>query len=175
MITEKDTIKCESIFNDDRTHRFLWRRVWDKDKPVITVIMLNPCLSDNIITDTTTSIVVNNVAKLGEYGGVEIVNLYSKLTSKLKLTESDEELNEEENDSYILKSVEASSKTIIAWGKSSSSNATALIQAGVSPKVVQQRLGHSDVTITLNTYTHVLPEMYMEAAEKLDDIIFKRA
>ena len=25
--------------------------------------------------------------------------------------------------------------------------------------VVQQRLGHSDVNITLNTYTHVLPEM----------------
>ena len=55
------------------------------------------------------------------------------------------------------------------------SNATALIQAGVNPKVVQQRLGHSDVNITLNTYTHVLPEMDMEAAEKLDNIILKKA
>lgn len=55
------------------------------------------------------------------------------------------------------------------------SNATALIQAGVNPRVVQQRLGHSDVNITLNTYTHVLPEMDMEAAAKLDSIILKRA
>ena len=55
------------------------------------------------------------------------------------------------------------------------SNATALIQAGVSPKVVQQRLGHSDVNITLNTYTHVLPEMDIEAAEKLDEILLKQA
>ncbi len=55
------------------------------------------------------------------------------------------------------------------------SNATALIQAGVNPRVVQQRLGHSDVNITLNTYTHVLPEMDMEAAEKLDSIILKQA
>ena len=55
------------------------------------------------------------------------------------------------------------------------SNATALIQAGVNPKVVQQRLGHSDVSITLNTYTHVLPEMDIEAAEKLDSIILKKA
>lgn len=55
------------------------------------------------------------------------------------------------------------------------SNATALIQAGVSPKVVQQRLGHADVQITLNTYTHVLPEMDIEAAEKLDAIMLKRA
>ena len=53
------------------------------------------------------------------------------------------------------------------------SNATALIQAGVNPRVVQQRLGHSDVNITLNTYTHVLPEMDMEAAEKLDAIMLR--
>ena len=122
MIIEKDTIKCEAIFNDDRTHRYLWRRVWDKEKPVIAVIMLNPCLSDNIITDTTTSLVVNNVARLGEYGGVEILNLYSKLTTKLIFKESDEELNDKENDKYILKSVVASAKTILAWGMAASNN-----------------------------------------------------
>lgn len=55
------------------------------------------------------------------------------------------------------------------------SNATALIMAGVNPKVVQQRLGHADVNITLNTYTHVLPEMDVEAAEKLDTIMLKKA
>ena len=55
------------------------------------------------------------------------------------------------------------------------SNATALIQAGVNPRVVQQRLGHSDVNITLNTYTHVLPEMDVEAAAKLDSIMLKKA
>ncbi|MBQ8904448.1 MAG: site-specific integrase [Oscillospiraceae bacterium] len=54
------------------------------------------------------------------------------------------------------------------------SNATALIQAGVSPKVVQQRLGHADVNITLNTYTHVLPEMDIEAAKKLDEIMLTK-
>lgn len=52
------------------------------------------------------------------------------------------------------------------------SNATALIGAGVSAKTVQQLLGHSDVSITLNTYTHVLPSMEQAAVEKLDSIIF---
>ena len=122
MITEKDTIKCESIFNDDRTHRYLWKRVWDKDKPLISVIMLNPSQADNIITDTTTYLVVNNVANLGEYGGVEVLNLYSKLTTKLRFSESDDELNCEENDSCILKSVESTSKTILAWGKAANTN-----------------------------------------------------
>jgi len=54
-------------------------------------------------------------------------------------------------------------------------NATTLIQAGVNPRVVQQRLGHSDVNITLNTYTHVLPQMDVDAAAKLDSIMLKKA
>lgn len=123
MITEKNTIKCEAIFNEDHTHRYLWKRVWDRDKPIAAVIMLNPCQADNIITDTTTSLVVNNVARLEDYGGVEIVNLYSKLTSKLRFTEADEDLNSKENDSYIVKSVETSSIAILAWGKATNSNA----------------------------------------------------
>lgn len=55
------------------------------------------------------------------------------------------------------------------------SNATALIRAGVSPKVVSERLGHADVSITLNTYTHVLPDMDAAAADKLDEILLKNA
>ena len=47
-----------------------------------------------------------------------------------------------------------------------------MIAAGVNPKVVQQRLGHADVSVTLNTYTHVLPGMDQEAAQKLDNILF---
>ena len=123
MVIEKDVIKCESVFNDDRTHRFLWKRVWDKDKPSVTVIMLNPSLSDNIVTDTTTSLVVNNIASFSEYGGVEILNLFSVLTPKLRFTDVEENLNAKENDSYILKSVESSAKTIIAWGRVVDSNA----------------------------------------------------
>ena len=123
MITEKDTIKCEAIFNDEHTHRFLWRRMWDKDKPMATVVMLNPCHADNVITDTTTALVVNNVARLEKYGGVNIVNLYSLLTNKLNFRwNSDEDLNEEENDSYIKKAAEESDVVILAWGKGADSN-----------------------------------------------------
>ena len=124
MITEKDTIKCEAIFNDEHTHRYLWKRVWNKDKPLATVIMLNPCLSDNIVTDTTTTFVVNNVARLESYGGVIIVNLYSMLATKLSFRwNSDEDLNGEENDTYIKKAAEEASTVILAWGKASNINA----------------------------------------------------
>ena len=104
MNTEKTIIKCESIFNDDHTHRFSWKRVWNKDKPLAAVLMLNPCISDNILTDVTTFCVVNNVARLETYGGVVIVNLFSLLTSKLNFRwNADEDLNDPENDNYIKK------------------------------------------------------------------------
>ncbi len=43
--------------------------------------------------------------------------------------------------------------------------------ANVHPKVVSERLGHSTVGITLDTYSHVLPNMQEEAAQKLDDLL----
>ena len=48
-----------------------------------------------------------------------------------------------------------------------------LLQAGVHPKVVSERLGHATVAITLDTYSHVLPNMQHEAAEKLDGLLFR--
>ena len=36
------------------------------------------------------------------------------------------------------------------------------------PKVVSERLGHASIGITLDTYSHVMPGMQEEAAEKID-------
>lgn len=47
------------------------------------------------------------------------------------------------------------------------SHATIMLQLGEHPKVVSERLGHSNVNITLNTYSHVLPNMQQDAARKL--------
>ena len=85
--------------------------------------MLNPCIADNIITDITTGLVCNNVARLEKYGGVIIVNLFSLLTSKLSFRwNSDEDLNDPENDNYIKKAALESDVIILAWGKSADSN-----------------------------------------------------
>lgn len=48
------------------------------------------------------------------------------------------------------------------------SHATQLLRQGVHPKVVSERLGHSKVGITMDTYSHVLPGMQEDAAEKID-------
>lgn len=52
-------------------------------------------------------------------------------------------------------------------------HATQLLRGGIHPKVVSERLGHSTIALTLDTYSHVLPGMQEEAAAKLDAILQK--
>ena len=53
------------------------------------------------------------------------------------------------------------------------SHATHLLRAGVHPKVVSERLGHSRVGITLDTYSHVLPGMQEDAVQRIDAVLSK--
>jgi integrase len=51
------------------------------------------------------------------------------------------------------------------------SAATLLLSVGVHPKVVQEILGHSQISITMDVYSHVLPGMQQEAMSRLNDAI----
>ncbi len=53
-------------------------------------------------------------------------------------------------------------------------HATLLLRAGVSPKVVAERLGHTSVKITLDVYSHVLPDMQEAAVRALDGLLAPR-
>ncbi len=46
--------------------------------------------------------------------------------------------------------------------------ATVLLAQGVHPKLVQEQLGHSQIGLTLDTYSHVMPDMKREVAAKMD-------
>lgn len=48
-------------------------------------------------------------------------------------------------------------------------HATLLLMMGENPKVVQERLGHAKISITLDTYSHVLPSMQKGVADKLNE------
>ena len=49
--------------------------------------------------------------------------------------------------------------------------ATLLLGKGVNAKVVSEMLGHASITITLNTYSHVLPDMQDSAADAMDSAL----
>ena len=49
-------------------------------------------------------------------------------------------------------------------------HATLMLKAGIHPKVVSERLGHANIGITLDIYSHVLPGLQEVAAERFDRI-----
>ena len=50
--------------------------------------------------------------------------------------------------------------------------ATLLLSAGINPKIISERLGHASIVLTLDTYSHVLPDMQQAASDKLEKILF---
>lgn len=51
-------------------------------------------------------------------------------------------------------------------------SATLALEAGIHPKIVSERLGHSTVSFTLDVYSHAIPHLQEEAAVRLGDRIF---
>lgn len=51
------------------------------------------------------------------------------------------------------------------------SYASMLIELGVPPLEIQERLGHEDIQTTLNTYSHLYPNKQFETTEKLEKFI----
>jgi integrase len=50
-------------------------------------------------------------------------------------------------------------------------SATLLLAQGVHPKFVQELLGHASISITLDTYSHVLPGMGDQTVRAMDDAL----
>jgi integrase len=53
--------------------------------------------------------------------------------------------------------------------------ATLQLTAGTNPKIVSEVLGHKDVAITLDRYSHAMPTMQVEAMGRLDAILGRSA
>ena len=52
-------------------------------------------------------------------------------------------------------------------------NATLMFLPGTNIKTISERLGHADIKITMNRYSHVLKEMDKEASDNLSELLFK--
>ena len=50
--------------------------------------------------------------------------------------------------------------------------ATLRLANGEHPKVVAEMLGHASITLTMDTYSHVTPDMQKESADRLEELLF---
>jgi integrase len=51
------------------------------------------------------------------------------------------------------------------------SHASHMLASNVHPKIVQERLGHSSIAITMDIYSHLMPNMQGEAAATVDGVM----
>ena len=68
------------------------------------------------------------------------------------------------------KAVRRSGLKVIRLHDARHTHASYMLKQGIHPKVVQERLGHSSIQVTLDTYSHVAPGIQEKAAARLDDI-----
>lgn len=53
-------------------------------------------------------------------------------------------------------------------------HASLLLKQGTHPKIVQERLGHASIQITLDTYSHVTPGLQEAAAARFDELVIPK-
>ena len=108
-------MKTEAKFSEDRAYRYILSKEWNNKKPRAMVIMTNPSSAGEVVLDLTTLYTINNLVAL-DYGAVDIVNIYPKITQKLKVDDVD--LREIEiSDKIIVETAEKVDSVIIAWGR----------------------------------------------------------
>ena len=60
---------------------------------------------------------------------------------------------------------------VIRFHDARHTHASLMLKAGIHPKVVQERLGHSSIATTLDIYSHTMPGLQKAAAERLDALL----
>lgn len=60
---------------------------------------------------------------------------------------------------------------VIRFHDARHTHASLMLKQGIHPKIVQERLGHASIQITLDTYSHVAPGLQEAAAKRFDDIL----
>ena len=118
MKTITTTLVTKAVFSDDDSKRYLLKKTWDEQKDKMTIIMLTPSMARGIELDTTTQLVLNNVARLG-YGRVSIVNLFA-LLDDFQLQKAEAE--DRENLEVILQEAATANCVVYAPGVGKSKN-----------------------------------------------------
>lgn len=108
-------ISGEATFSECGKYRYWLNRLWDKSKPKILFILLNPSTADSIEDDQTIR-KCKSFSKEWGFGSMEIVNLFAfKSTDKSMLKKMNNVVGQE-NDKWILSRAEKVDLIVAAWG-----------------------------------------------------------
>ena len=126
-------------FSDCRKYRFALWRIWEKSKPLVMFIGLNPSTANAQKNDNTIT-KVNKIASNNLYGGVYMMNLFPYITSKPSELDNSSQLPIVYND-LIVKEISKKCKDIVfAWGAFKQAKEKAKIYATIFPDALCLRI-----------------------------------
>lgn len=102
-------------FSDDRAHRYTLWRIWNKDKPFVAFIGLNPSTADEIKNDSTITR-CENFAFEWKYGGLFMLNIFAfRATDPRRMKAAPDPVGPD-NDAHILRVADKAGLIVAAWG-----------------------------------------------------------
>jgi hypothetical protein len=104
-----------ALFSDDKKYRYILSRIWDKNKPNIMFIMLNPSTADSEKDDPTIRRIIN-FTKSWNYGGFYVVNLYAFCSTDPKGLKNTQDPIGKDNIFHVKILISKIEKVIYAWG-----------------------------------------------------------
>lgn len=108
-------IKRDAKFSEDRKYRYVLDREWDESGKLVTFIMLNPSIANEIINDQTIKRCLA-FAKKWNCGRLKVVNLFAwRATDPNELTKVDDPVGPD-NDTRILEAIKQADMVVCAWG-----------------------------------------------------------
>ncbi|PFR94859.1 DUF1643 domain-containing protein [Priestia megaterium] len=114
-----ESLQACNVVDKEKKCRYSIVRSWNCQKEKATIIMYNPrTLEPNpFILGQSLSKCINFVIKDGDYGAIEVVNLFARISNSQKELEKEYKVFDELNFKYIKDAVESSSMVVLAWGK----------------------------------------------------------
>lgn len=101
--------------SDCKQYRYLLWRIWDKNKPAVGFIGLNPSIADDQIDDPTIRRCMNYAKEWG-YGGLYMANLFAyRATNPREMFKAKEPIGKN-NDATLKELANKVDKIIVAWG-----------------------------------------------------------
>ncbi|WP_242210808.1 DUF1643 domain-containing protein [Paenibacillus polymyxa] len=112
---DKKIIESTAVMADNKLYRYRLTRIWEKDKEIVGVVMLNPSRANSLKTDDTIMNLTNYLID-NNYGGVDIVNMYALMATKPSELQNRDQAYEAYNDSHITETAAERDVLVIAWG-----------------------------------------------------------
>lgn len=103
-------------FSPCRKYRYKLWRIWDKAKPYVLFLMLNPSTADDIDNDPTVERCERRALKMGDYGGIKVANIFAFRATDPSDMKAQADPVGPENDAAIKELAGNAGLVICAWG-----------------------------------------------------------